>query len=151
MYLTLAKKLDIPILYLSKYINQNRVKYYECLNAAQKDLSELQGFLLFMIRGVYEMSEFTLNFIHSFIKTMNDAGNLIKERCPKIYSQELIDHLFYDFYTKNEYLCEKLKISRNTSSKYLHELSKAGILIEEKIGKTKLYKNAFLYNLIKLW
>lgn len=27
----------------------------------------------------------------------------------------------------------------------------AGILIEEKIGKTKLYKNAFSYNLIKLW
>ena len=32
-----------------------------------------------MIQGVYEMSEFTLNFIHSFIKTMNDAGNLIKK------------------------------------------------------------------------
>ena len=31
-----------------------------------------------MIQGVYEMSVFTLNFIHSFIKTMNDAGNLIK-------------------------------------------------------------------------
>ena len=100
-----------------------------------------------MIQGVYEMSEFTLNFI----KTMNEAGNLIKERCPKIYSQELIEHLFYDFYTKNEYLCEKLAVSRNTSSKYLHELSEAGILVEEKIGKTKLYKNAFIYNLIKLW
>lgn len=56
-------------------------------------------------------------------------------------------YLFYDFYTKNEYLCEKLKISRNTSSKYLHQLSEAGILIEEKIGKTKLYKNVFSYNL----
>lgn len=62
-----------------------------------------------------------------------------------MYSHKLQEHLFYDFYTKNEYLCEKLNISRNTSSKYLHELSEAGILIEEKIGKTKLYKNAFLY------
>ncbi len=58
------------------------------------------------------MSEFTLNFIHSFIKTMNDAGNLIKKCCPKMYSQKLPEHLFYDFYTKNEYLCEKLNISR---------------------------------------
>ena len=104
-----------------------------------------------MIQGVCEMSEFTLNFINSFIKTMNDAAKLIKEKCPKIYSQKLLEHLFYDFYTKNEYLCEKLNISRNTSSKYLHELSEAGILIEEKIGKTKLYKNAFLYNLIRSW
>ena len=97
------------------------------------------------------MSEFTLNFIHSFIETMNNASTLIKERCPKIYSQELVEHLFYDFYTKNEYLCEKLSISRNTSSKYLHEFAENGILIEERIGKTKLYKNAFLYSLIKLW
>ena len=82
---------------------------------------------------------------------MTDAYALIKERCPKIYSQELVEHLFYDFYTKNEFLCEKLGISRNTSSKYLHELTEAGILVEEKVGKTKLYKNAFLYNLIRLW
>lgn len=151
LYLTLAKKLDVPILYLSKYINQNRKKYYECLNDAQKDLSNLKSFLLFMIQGVYETSQFTLNFINSFIKTMNQASQVIKEKCPKIYSQKLVEHLFYDFYTKNEYLCEKLNISRNTSSKYLHELLDSGILIEEKIGKSKLYKNAFLYNLIKAW
>ena len=51
----------------------------------------------------------------------------------------------------NEFLCEKLGITRNTASKYLHELTEAGILVEEKVGKTKLYKNAFLYNLIRLW
>ena len=131
LYLTLAKKLDIPILYLSKYINQNRRKYYELLNATQQDLSKIKDFIL--------------NFINSFMQTMNDASSLIKERCPKIYSQELVDHLFFDFYTKNEFLCEKLGITRNTSSKYLHELTQAGILIEEKVGKVKLYKNAFLY------
>ncbi len=97
------------------------------------------------------MSEFTLKFIDSFMKTMNDAATLIKEKYPRLYSQELLEHLFYDFYTRNEYLCEKLNITRNTASKYLHELSDAGILIEEKVGKSKVYKNAFLYNLIKLW
>ena len=75
----------------------------------------------------------------------------VKEKCPKFYSQELIDHLFFDFYTKNEFLCKKLSITRNTASKYLHELTEAGILLEEKIGKHKIYKNGFLYNLIKLW
>lgn len=151
LYLTLAKKLDIPILYLSKYINQNRKKYYELLNATQKDLLHIKDFILFMIKGIEEMAAFTLNFINSFMKTMNDASALIKERCPKIFSHELVDHLFYDFYTKNEFFCEKLGITRNTSSKYLHELTEAGVLIEEKVGKTKLYKNAFLYNLIRLW
>ena len=104
-----------------------------------------------MIEGVYQMSEFTLKFIDSFMKTMNHASELVKEKCPKLYSQELIEHLFFDFYTKNEFLCEKLNITRNTASKYLHELTAAGLLIEEKIGKNKIFKNAFLYNLIKLW
>ena len=151
LYLTLAKKIDLPILYLSKYINQNRSKYYECLNEVQEDINKLKTYLMFMIEGVYQMSEFTLKFIDSFMQTMNQASALVKEKCPKIYSQELMEHLFFDFYTKNDFLCEKLNITRNTASKYLHELTTAGILIEEKIGKNKIYKNAFLYNLIKLW
>lgn len=151
LFLTLTKKIDIPILYLSKYINQNRSEYYRLLHETQQDLSKLKSFILFMIQGVYEMSEFTLNFINSYLQTMNTAATVIKERNPKIYSPTLVEHLFYDFYTKNEYLCEKMNISRNTASKYLRELTKAGILIEEKIGTTKLYKNAFLYNLIKSW
>ena len=151
LYLTLAKKIDLPILYLSKYINQNRNQYYEYLNAVQEDIKNLKDYLLFMIEGVLQMSEFTLKFIQSFTETMNRAKEFIKEKCPKLYSIELVEHLFFDFYTKNEYLCEKLKITRNTASKYLHELTDSGILIEEKIGKNKIYKNGFLYNLIKLW
>ncbi len=151
LYLTLSKKLDIPILYLSKYINRNRTKYYQLLNETQQDLSKIKNFLLFMIEGVSEMSDFTLNFINSFVDTMHTAAEVIKERCGKTYSPMLLEHLFYDFYTKNEYLCHKMDISRNTAGKYLRDLAQAGILIEEKIGKTKLYKNTFLYNLIKTW
>ena len=151
LYLTLAQKIDLPILYLSKYINQNRGRYYECLNAVQENINNLKEYLLFMIEGVLQMSEFTLKFIQSYTETMNLATEIIKEKCPKLYSKELTEHLFFDFYTKNEYLCEKLKITRNTASKYLRELTTVGILIEEKIGKSKIYKNAFLYNLIKLW
>ena len=76
---------------------------------------------------------------------------MYKESKPMLTANELIEHLFFDFYTKNEYLCEKLNITRNTASKYLRELTEAGILLEEKIGKHKIYKNGFLYNLIKLW
>lgn len=151
LYLTLAKKIDLPILYLSKYINQNRSKYYECLNEVQCDINKLKPYLMFMIEGVYQMSEFTLKFIDSFMQTMGQASALVKEKCPKFYSQELMEHLFFNFYTKNDFLCKKLNITRNTASKYLHELTTVGILIEEKIGKNKIYKNAFLYNLIKLW
>ena len=151
LYLTLSKKIELPILYLSKYINQNRAEYYECLNEVQSNPSKLKKYLMFMIKGVELMSDRTLKFIDSFMATMNQAADVIHQRCPKLYSRELLEHLFYDFYTKNEFLCEKLGITRNTAAKYLHELTDAGIVTEEKIGKNKIYKNAFLYNLIQMW
>ncbi len=42
LYLTLAKKIDLPILCLSKYINQNRSTYYERLNEVQEDINKLK-------------------------------------------------------------------------------------------------------------
>ena len=151
LYLTLAKKIDMPILYLSKYINQHRTRYYELLQQTQADIATIKEYLLFMIEGVRQMSDFTIQFIKSFLQTMDTATRLVTERCPKIYSQELIEHLFNDFYTRNELLCEKLHVTRNTASKYLHELTAAGILVEEKVGKVKVYKNAFLYDMIRQW
>jgi predicted transcriptional regulator len=62
-----------------------------------------------------------------------------------------MNYLFYDFYTKNEYFRDALGISRNTASKYLNLLVDKGFLIEEKVGKEKLYKNVYLYSLIDKW
>ena len=76
---------------------------------------------------------------------------MIKNKCPKIYSEELLEYLFYDFYTKNVYLRNNLSISRNTASKYLNELEQVGILLSERVGKEKIYKNNYLYELIKEW
>ncbi len=151
LYLVLEKKLNLPILYLSKYINQTKSTYYECLYNMRLDNKYIKDYLLYMIKGVEEMSQFTIEFIESFKNSMEKASILIRDKCPKLYSLELINYLFYDFYTKNEYLRVNLKISRNTASKYLHELVKAGFLIEEKVGNEKIYKNAFLYELISKW
>lgn len=151
LYLNLEEKLSLPILYLSKYINNNRDNYYKVLQEIKLDINNLKQYLLFMIKGIEETSIFTLNFINNFRKTMKICAEEIKERCPKIYSEELVNYLFYDFYTKNEYIREELNISRNTASKYLNELEAAGILISESIGKEKIYKNSFLYELIKNW
>ena len=73
-----------------------------------------------------EMLDSTLIFINSSIKVMNDAANFIKEKYPKIYSQKLVEHLFYHFYTKNEYLCETLTISRKTGVNIYMNFRKRG-------------------------
>ena len=151
LYLVLMNKLSLPILYLSKYINSTKDQYYKHLYNMRLDDKYIKNYLLYMIKGVEETSSFTIDFIKSFRNLMDDASSLIKEKCPKIYSHELVEYLFYDFYTKNEYVRAALGISRNTSSKYLNELEQAGVLVSEMVGKEKLFKNAFLYSLIEKW
>ncbi len=151
LYLLMMNKLDMPILYLSKYINKHRTDYYRTLNAVQKNTDNLKEYLLFMIKGVEMMSGFTIDFINSLISKMNEADEHIKEKCPSIYSKQLVNYLFYDFYTRNEYLCQNLHITRNTASKYLNQLTAEGILLVEKVGKSKIYKNTYLYDLMRNW
>lgn len=151
LYLVLERKLTLPILYLSKYINEHKNEYYEQLNLMQKNLCNYKSYIIYMLNAINEMSEYTIKFIDKMLRCMENAKKIILEKLPKIYSKELLEYLFYDFYTKNEYFRIALNISRNTASKYLHSLAEIGVLTEEKIGKEIIYKNAFLYDLIKTW
>jgi Fic family protein len=67
----------------------------------------------------------------------------------KFYSQELLNTLFYHPYTKIEFLEKDLKLSRQTASKYLEELSGEGLLQKEKIGKSNFYINQSLFELLR--
>ena len=79
---------------------------------------------------------------------MQDCRTLLKKK-PKLYSEELVNHLFFDFYTKNEYLRERLCISSNTASKYLKELEKIGLLTSEQVGKEKIFlREAMIFSLL---
>lgn len=151
LYLVLQDKISLPILYLSKYINSTKEQYYKCLYNMRLDSSYIKDYLIYMIKGVEQTSILTLSFIKKFRSAMENCKNIIKDKLPKIYSEELIEYLFYDFYTKNEYLRNILLISRNTAGKYLQELENIGILTSEQVGKEKIYKNNYLFDLIKEW
>lgn len=73
----------------------------------------------------------------------------IKEKLPKIYSKELIDLLFYEFYTKTSYFENGLSVTRKTAANYLSALEKEGFFISEKIGKKRICQNKRLYDLVK--
>lgn len=151
LYLVLKGKLSLPILYLSKYINATKDKYYHYLHSLEDKDTEMKDYLLYIIHGVEWTSDFTLNFIDRFLSSMQNCRDFLKEKEPKLYSEKLVDYLFFDFYAKNEYVREKLGVSRNTAGKYLNELEKIGILTSEQVGKEKIYKNNYLYDLMKDW
>lgn len=149
LYLVLKNLLDSPILYLSRYIIQNKPEYYRLLQAV-RETGSWEEWIIYILNGIEQTAKTTLDLI----KQINDAIGLMMEeiriKLPKIYSRELIDLLFYEFYTKNQFIQEGLGITRKTAANYLHDLEDAGFLVSRKIGKERIYQNKRLLDLIKL-
>ncbi|MDF9867685.1 Fic family protein [Bacilli bacterium PM5-3] len=151
IYLLLKNKLELPIIYLSKYINENKQEYYKLFSETQQDIENIEEFIVFMMNAIKETSVFTINLINEINSEMEKSENLIKEKLPKIYSQELVEAIYFEFYTKNEYFRNYLKISRNTATSYLKQLVENGFLIQEQVGKEIIYKNPKMFDLIDKW
>ncbi|MDY0100413.1 MAG: Fic/DOC family N-terminal domain-containing protein [Bacilli bacterium] len=148
IYLVLKEKLDKPLLYLSKYIIENKNKYYELLNNSQKNVSNLENFVIYMLRGIEQMAVYTIRLIDDINKAIILTKTLMQERLPDIYKHEIVTHLFSYMYTKNEFFREDLRISRATATKYLKLLESKGFITSERVGKEVIYKNVQLFNLV---
>ena len=145
LYLVLKGLLDIPVLYLSRYIIRNKNDYYRLLQEV-RDKQNWEDWILFMLKGVEETSIETITLIESIRNLMQEYKVKLR-RNYKFYSQDLLNNLFYHPYTKIEFLEKDLRIHRQTASKYLEELVQGGFLHLEKIGKHHFYINKLLFDL----
>ena len=59
LYLIQQDLLDTPILYLSRYINRNKTKYYQLLQSV-RDSQNWEAWLVFMLNGITETSKRTV-------------------------------------------------------------------------------------------
>ncbi|TSE06979.1 Fic family protein [Aquimarina algiphila] len=142
LYLVLQELLDIPILYLSRYIIQHKGDYYRLLQEV-RDHDNWELWILFMIKAVEETALYTIDIINDIKRDMMRMKNILRDNY-KFYSQELLNHLFKLPYTKIEFLMEDLKISRVTASNYLNKLANDAIVHKHKLGKSNYYINPLL-------
>lgn len=147
LYLVYKGLLDIPVLYLSKYIIRKKSDYYRLLQEV-RDKDNWEEWILFMLQGIIETSSETVSLIQSIRTLMQDYKIRIREKY-KFYSQDLLNNLFFHPYTKIEFLERDLRIHRQTASKYLEELVDGGFLELEKKGKNHFYINGKLYELFR--
>ncbi|MDA8211332.1 MAG: Fic family protein [Clostridia bacterium] len=148
LYLVLKELLDSPILYLSSYIIRNKSAYYKLLQEVRTE-ENWEDWIIYILTGIEETAEETLQIVKKINAEVETMSAEIKEKLPKIYSKELIDLLFYEFYTKIAYIENGLSVSRKTAVNYLNALEKEGFLTSEKIGKERIYQNKRLYDLVK--
>ncbi|MCK5725416.1 MAG: Fic family protein [Thiotrichaceae bacterium] len=146
LYLIKQDLLSLPVLYLSRYINQHKEEYYRLLQAVRTH-NDWELWLLFMLEAVEKISLQTIHLIKAIKKLMQSHKLRMRAELPKIYSQELLNNIFRHPYTKIEFVTEDLKVTRKTAAKYLEELITVGLLSKHRIGKDNYYLNDALYQL----
>lgn len=145
LYLILQNMLNLPILYLSRYIIRNKQTYYQKLQAV-RDANEWESWILFMLDGIEQTAQETILLIQKIRDLMQTYKHRIRSK-HKFYSQDLLNNLFKHPYTKIEFIENDLKVNRITASKYLNELTQDGLLVKHKIGRDNFYVNQALLEL----
>ena len=95
-----------------------------------------------------ETSLYTLNKVNAIYDLFQSIVEKVRSEANKIYSRELIEILFYQPYCRISTLVTKGIATRNTDSKYIHQLTDLGILERKSEGKESLFLNKELFNLL---
>jgi Fic family protein len=147
LYLIQEGLLTLPILYLSRYIIQNRTEYYRRLLAVTREQA-WEDWLLYMLKAVESTARWTLGIIEGVQKLEEQTADILRRDEPKIYSRELVEVLFRRPYCRISNLVDAGIAKRQTASIYLQRIADLGVLERRDHGRDKLFVNVKLLRLL---
>ena len=148
LYLVIQGLLDLPVLYLSKQIIDDKPEYYRHLRGVTEN-GHWEAWVLYMLKAVEITARLTLQKILAIRSLLDETLKIAKAKLPvRVYSKELIELIFRQPYTKGQFVVEAGLAERKTSAEYLKELETIGVLRSQRVGKENLYLNVRLYELL---
>jgi Fic family protein len=147
LYLISKDLLDLPILYLSRYVITNKAEYYQRIQAV-RDNNEWEAWILYMLKGVEQTAAHTIGQVKAISALMMEYKHKIRPLLGRSYRHELLNNLFSHPYTKIDFVCASLGVGRITATKYLNTLVAHRLLEKVKVGRTNYYMNMQLCNLL---
>jgi len=146
LYLKQKKLLDLPILYLSAYILQNKDEYYNRLNGITGTML-WKPWIMYMLEAVSQTAEYTTDKILRIKALMEKTREIMLENRLAVARMD-IPKLFEQPYIRpKNLLSDKIK-SINTAKKYLTELESLGMLSKDKVGKEFIWFNTELMGIL---
>ena len=139
--------LTLPILYLSRYIIQNKADYYRLLLQVTRE-QDWEAWIIYVLKGVEETATWTKAKIAAIRALSEHTVEYVKNKLPKVYSHELVSLIFELPYCRISSLAEAGIAKRQAASQYLKQLVKIGVLIEAPVTKEKLFIHPKLMQLL---
>ncbi|MGH7623034.1 MAG: Fic family protein, partial [Gemmatimonadaceae bacterium] len=138
LYLVKQGLLDLPLLYMSRYIVRTKSDYYRLLQEV-RELDAWEEWVLYLLTAVEDTTRDGIATVEAIRRALLDTKHRIREAHKKIYSQDLINTIFTHPYTKIQFIQDDLDVSRLTATRYLEALTKSGFLAKHRIGRTNYY------------
>jgi len=147
-YLTNKGLLDVPILFLSRYILDYKKDYYAGLNGVSQR-GDWKNWLLFMLRAVESTSIQTFNKINDIVTAKDSIIEYIKKEEPKLRNPEdLVGAIFTQPLTKVKHLTDQKIYAENTARDYLNKLCDLQVLEKKELKGHHYYLNLELYRIL---
>jgi Fic family protein len=139
--------LDIPVLYLSRYIVRTKSDYYRLLQDV-RDKDAWEPWVVYLLTAVERTAKQGITTVEAIRELLLKVKHRVRAQYPKFYSQDLINNLFKYPYTKIEFLQNDLRVTRLTASRYLDALVAGGVLKKQKVGRSNYYINESLVQIL---
>ena len=98
LYLVQQDLMDVPVLFLSRYIIANKSDYYLGLQKVTEE-HDWENWVLFMLRAVESTSQQTFNQVKRVLAIMEAVREQVQREAFGIYSKDLIEVIFRHPYT----------------------------------------------------
>ncbi len=147
MFLIDQELLDIPILYLSRYIIKNKGSYYQYLLEVTTR-QQWEQWILYILDAVEQTAIWTRKKVIAIRDLMDHTADFVRDQLPSIYSRELVDLTFVQPYCRISNLVHANIAKRQTASVYLKQLGGIGVLKEVKAGREKFFIHPKLMRLL---
>ena len=139
--------LSHPIIYLSKYIINNKDSYYHYLNGVSSR-GDWKRWLLYMLTAVDETANYTVMKIEEITQQFEATRTHIEKHFPNL-DYAVIEAIFTQPYIKAIHLVNDKIKSRNTARKYLGQLCNIQVLELKHIGNENVYINNDLVRILE--
>jgi Fic family protein len=146
-YLVKKGLLDYPILFLSKYIMENKEDYYHML-AGITQKGDWKNWIIYILKAVEATSNDTYNKINDIISLKDTILDIIRKDTDINRPEILVEVLFKNPFTKVKYFTDNRIFSENTARQYLNKLSDLGILEKRTVSGNHYYLNSELHRIL---
>lgn len=146
-YLVEKGMLDLPILFLSKYILENKEDYYAALTGVTQRAS-WKKWITYMLKAVEVTSNDTYYKINDIISTRDAILDAVRTETDIARPEALVEVIFTNPFTKVRHFTEKGIFAENTARLYLKKLTDMGIVEMKSIGGNHYFVNLELHRIL---